>query len=84
MGETEDDMKPNEFVLRRLLWLRHGCPIHALYGDDGEMQCGICLIDFKRDSVLQIENVFHRIGLNAYIKSQKEERLKEELCEEVK
>lgn len=39
--------------LRRLLWLGHGCT--GLYGDDGEMQCGHCLIDFKRDTVEQIE-----------------------------
>lgn len=41
--------------LRRLLWLRHGCPFSALYGDDGEMQCHACQIDFKRDPVAHIE-----------------------------
>jgi hypothetical protein len=41
--------------LRKLLWFRHGCPISALYGDDGEMQCGRCGIDFKRDSAESIE-----------------------------
>jgi hypothetical protein len=25
--------------LRKLLWLNHGCPVHYLYSDDGEMQC---------------------------------------------
>lgn len=39
--------------LRKLLWLRHGCM--GLYGDDGEMQCSKCMIDFKRDSVDKIE-----------------------------
>jgi hypothetical protein len=24
--------------LRKLLWLNHGCPVHYLYGNDGEMQ----------------------------------------------
>ena len=38
----------DDFLLRRLLWLRHGCPFGALYGDDGEMQCSECLVDFKR------------------------------------
>ena len=48
-------MNPNEKTLRRLLWLRHGCPITALYGDDGEMSCGACRIDFKSYSAEQIE-----------------------------
>ncbi len=38
----------DEKILRRLLWLRHGCPFSALYGADGEMQCSSCDIDFKR------------------------------------
>ena len=39
--------------LRELLWLYHGCT--ELYGDDGEMQCSRCLIDFKRDDPTRIE-----------------------------
>ena len=39
--------------LRMLLWLRHGCD--GLYGDDGEMQCSKCMIDFKRDRADDIE-----------------------------
>lgn len=42
--------------LVELLWHRHGCPSSALYGDDGEMQCGVCLIDFKRATVEAIES----------------------------
>ena len=34
--------------LRRELWLHHGCPLAALYGDDGEMSCGSCPADFGR------------------------------------
>jgi len=41
-------------ALRRLLWLKHGCPQSALYGDDGEMQCNQCGVDFKRLSVQDI------------------------------
>jgi len=42
----------NEIMLRRGLWASHG---HAgIYGDDGEMQCGECGIDYKRDSVESI------------------------------
>lgn len=42
-------------LLRKILWLRHD-PEHffTLYGDDGEMQCGVCLIDFKRMSAADI------------------------------
>ncbi len=57
------DIIDNEMVLRKLLWLRHGCPIHILYGDDGEMQCGNCGIDFKRDDGNQIEKRFETLGL---------------------
>ena len=32
--------------LRYEWWLNHGHD--GLYGDDGEMQCGRCLMDFKR------------------------------------
>lgn len=55
MSNESPDIK-----IRKLLWLLHGCPISALYGDDGEMQCGICLVDFKRDSVDDIEAKFFR------------------------
>lgn len=44
--------------LKKLLWLRHGCSIAGLYGDDGEMQCGNCMIDFKRMSAQEIEDKF--------------------------
>ncbi len=41
-------IEEEELLLRQMLWLSHGCPISALYGDDGEMHCGSCMIDFKR------------------------------------
>lgn len=44
---------------REVLWLGHGCPISALYGDDGEMQCNHGarhgFIDFKREPWDQIQ-----------------------------
>lgn len=33
------DVPEEELILRRLLWLHHGCPSEFLYGDDGELQC---------------------------------------------
>lgn len=50
-------------VARRLLWIRHGCPIAALYGDDGEMQCRNCGIDFKRTEPGEIDRMFKQAGL---------------------
>ncbi len=59
---------PEEKILRKLLWLRHGCT--GLYGDDGEMQCGSCLLDFKRDAPEAIEKRFQEIGLRRYLAQQ--------------
>lgn len=62
-------LPPTDFILRRLLWVRHGCPFAALYKDDGEMQCVACGIDFSRDSAEAIEARFIKLGF---------ERLKKE------
>jgi hypothetical protein len=35
-------------ALRVEWWNNHGCPLRARYGDDGELQCGACGIDFRR------------------------------------
>jgi len=63
--EAESDgvrrVRSEEMTLRYLLWLRHGCD--GLYGDDGEMQCAACAIDFKRDPVDHIAKRFHDNGL---------------------
>ena len=55
-------MNNNEMTLRRLLWLNHASD-HILYGDDGEMACNTCFIDFKRDTVEQISNKFEKIQM---------------------
>lgn len=57
------DMENKE--LRKLIWLRHGCPITSLYGDDGEMQCSRCGIDFKRSPVAAIIERFEAIAVKA-------------------
>ena len=51
----------DELLLRELLWKCHGH--QGLYGDDGEMQCSVCLVDFKRDDPRQIEERLMEIGL---------------------
>ena len=54
-AETEN------FKFRQYLWCNHGCEFGAMYGDDGEMQCGSCLLDFKRDPAsLIIERIIRR------------------------
>lgn len=52
------DGSTSELKLRELLWLRHGCSYPALYGDDGNMQCSKCRIDFKKDSAEEIGRRF--------------------------
>jgi hypothetical protein len=44
---------------RQTLWLNHGCPVAVLYGDDGQMQCSACGIDFKSSSA---EHIATRLG----------------------
>ncbi len=61
-------MSDNNELLRHLLWIRHGCPITALYGDDGEMSCNRCGIDFKRNAAEQIDAKFVQNGKKSEIK----------------
>jgi len=46
---------------REMLWARHGCS-SALYGDDGELQCAACGIDFKRQPAVEIAARFQELG----------------------
>ena len=64
IGDIETENK----ILRRLLWLRHGCPFPALYGDDGEMQCNVCMIDFKEITAEMLEKKFRSLGMKKYMK----------------
>ena len=49
--------------LRIFMWINHNirCGLHTLYGDDGDMQCSNCGIDFKRwkvdDILLKLKNI---------------------------
>jgi hypothetical protein len=53
-------MNDTDLILRRLLWLHHGCPSAALYGDDGKMDCNQCMIDFKNMPAAEIEAMVAR------------------------
>jgi hypothetical protein len=55
-------MSREEEILRELLWSHHGFG-HCLYGDDGELQCQTCCLDFARDPVDRIQKVFFRNDL---------------------
>lgn len=56
-----DELLRELAMFRYLLWLRHD-PQHygALYGDDGEMQCAACMVDFKRMAAQEIVDAWHR------------------------
>ncbi len=41
--------RSTELLIRSFLWQGHGH--EGIYGDDGEMQCGECRRDYKRDSL---------------------------------
>jgi hypothetical protein len=56
--ELYPSVEESEYELRKLIWLNHGCSVEYLYGDDGELQCHKCRIDFKRDSVFNINQRF--------------------------
>lgn len=55
---TDDNVEIENKKLRKILWLAHLDHFKYLYGDDGEMQCPKCLIDFKRDPIEKIERQF--------------------------
>lgn len=45
------DVERIEALLRFEWWGNHGHAYPALYGDDGEMACGQCPADFKREPI---------------------------------
>ncbi len=53
-GDCHRDVAWVETRLRVELWLGHGCSIATLYGDDGEMQCNACRVDFKRGHIRDV------------------------------
>lgn len=62
IGFALEALEKDVLELRRLLWLRHHDTTAGLYGDDGEMQCAACGLDFKRDSVATIDERFVQQG----------------------
>jgi hypothetical protein len=56
MSASSADVGPtdSERRVREGWWLNHGHPISDLYGDDGEMQCGACRLDFLRMTLAEL------------------------------
>jgi hypothetical protein len=61
-------MSPEEHTLREMLWLSHAFRKHILYGDDGEMQCNTCRIDFLRMSPDEIKDIIVRNNMKRYVR----------------
>jgi len=55
-------LKIENEILRKNLWLRHGCIFSNLSGWDGEMFCYACEIDFKRDFAQKIDKRLHELS----------------------
>jgi len=75
-GDHVTIMPSDEMMLRRLLWAKHGHGQY-LYGDDGELQCKYCGIDFKRNSVSEIVGMFATTDMDALLdwaRKEKEEK----------
>ncbi len=65
---AEEPHSDAEAKLRYLLWCGHPCD--GKYGDDGEMWCNRCVIDFKRYPVDLIERKIHERGLRMLAEAQ--------------
>lgn len=49
-----EELKQEIRELRELLWAHHYDHYQFLYGDDGQMQCAKCMVDFITDPVERI------------------------------
>lgn len=50
-------------ILRYLLAMSHEGKNHRIYGDDGELQCPTCWVDFVRDSAQDIKRKIEEAGM---------------------
>lgn len=50
-------------ILRYLLAMSHEGKKHRIYGDDGELQCPTCWVDFVRDSAQDIKRKIEEAGM---------------------
>ena len=60
----------DDWIFRNMAFFQHSsCDGQFIYGDDGEMYCQKCDIDFMRDSAQQIWDRISEINLQNYAKS---------------
>jgi len=57
------ELQSDNRKLRYLLARQHDSAKHMIYGDDGELQCSACWIDFRRDTVADIERKLYEAGM---------------------
>ena len=66
-AQSPDDeiaqLRSDNRKLRYLLARQHGSATHRIYGDDGELQCSACWIDFRLDTVADIERKIYEAGM---------------------
>ena len=74
-------LRNENMLLRKMLWLRHGCTIVGLYGDDREMQCNHCMIDFKETSAEGIQQQWQNNAIRAYLINPEIQRTVKEIWE---
>ena len=66
------EMSNDEYALRQMIWMSHGeVGKHFLYGDDGELNCNTCFLDFKRLTVMSIYNALHDQSMKKVIEDYK-------------
>ena len=66
-AQSPDDeiaqLRSDNRKLRYLLARQHDSATHRIYGDDGELQCSACWIDFRLDTVADIERKIYEAGM---------------------
>lgn len=63
-----ESLPDDEYRLRRLIFMQHSNPECMLYGDDGELSCNSCDIDFMRDTPKEIEDRIYELNMLKMIK----------------
>jgi hypothetical protein len=69
ISSSAQDAEKTIGSLRRLLFIQHGhfgASGSEKYFDDGELQCGLCMCDFKRDDPELIETKIRAYNLKQW------------------
>ena len=60
---SQTTLEQENRLLRYMLARAHDGAGHRIYGDDGELQCPVCWIDFVRDSAHEIQRKLEEAGM---------------------